>query len=94
MDEHGYDDEDELEPPWPGWKAMFSGRAGVLAIVIIGVVGFCAAACALQYAQYHADDSDTPAHPICIPLDDPSSGPGGAPASGPTAVCVPINPHT
>ena len=85
------DDDDELEPAWPGIRATLSGKPGIVVVVIVLVVGYFATSLALQQARYHAHDGEPATQTICIPINSAASDPGDAPAGGPTAICVPDN---
>ena len=76
------DEDEDIEPAWPGWRSMVSGRAGVIAVVLLIVGGYLAFSLVRQQAQYNS-----PAHTqtVCIPLGDSS---GTAPAVEPTELCV------
>jgi hypothetical protein len=87
-DDHddAYADEEDLEPPWPGWRKLTSGRAGVVAVVTLIAVGFWA------YRMVEAQQAfNSPSHTqvVCVPISfTPSdSGSGGAPVT-PPPVCI------
>ena len=78
------DDDESYEPPWPGWRAMVSGRAGIVALVVV-IVGGVVSSC-LALAQQTAN---SPSHTrvVCLPLNSLIGG-SGVPANGPTQICV------
>lgn len=76
-----HDDEEELEPPWPGWRAMVSGRAGVVALVVLIVVGYFAFNLVSEQQQQY----NSPAHTQTACVQVPDSG--DSPTTGPTQIC-------
>lgn len=79
-----YDDEEDLEPAWPGWRSLVSGRAGLIAVVLTIVVGFWAYRMVAEQQQFNS-----PSHTqtVCIPLSYTPTDAGSTPVALPQ-VCV------
>ncbi|MEY9887943.1 CO dehydrogenase/acetyl-CoA synthase epsilon subunit [Catenulispora sp. MAP5-51] len=81
---HDHEDDEELEPPWPGWRTLVSGRAGAVAVVLVIVVGFWAYRMVAAQQRYNAPSNT---QTVCIPISYTPTAPGSVPVSLP-AVCV------
>ena len=82
VDDH--EDDEDLEPAWPGWRSLVSGRAGLIAVVLTIVVGFWAYRMVAEQQQY---DSPSKTQTVCIPVSYTPTAPGSAPLALPQ-VCV------